>query len=108
MINRYFYQADVATFLAEDTDTIFGKMSRADEMNTAATQKFAWPEKRENLLKDYTVINGDKLELESDKTFPSPSTAADFCIGSSNNGWLVWKDKNGQTLDAVYRKQLEE
>ena len=33
--------------------------------------------------------------------------AADFCIGSSNNGWLVWKDKDGQTLDAVYRKQLE-
>lgn len=51
--------------------------------------------------------NGDKLELESDKTFPSPSTAADFCIGSSNNGWLVWKDKDGQSLDAVYRKQLE-
>jgi hypothetical protein len=47
------------------------------------------------------------LELESDKTFSSPSTAADFCIGSSNNGWLVWKDKDGQTLDAVYRKQLE-
>ena len=49
----------------------------------------------------------DKLELESDKTFSSPSTAADFCIGSSNNGWLVWKDKDGQTLDTVYRKQLE-
>lgn len=37
MINRYFYQSDIASFLAEDTDTIFGKMSRADEMNTAAT-----------------------------------------------------------------------
>ena len=63
--------------------------------------------KREKLLKEYTVSNGDKVELESDKTFSSPSTAADFCIGSSNNGWLVWKDKDGQTLDAVYRKQLE-
>ena len=28
-------------------------------------------------------------------------------VGCSNNGWLVWKDKDGQTLDAVYRKQLE-
>lgn len=44
MINRYFYQSDVASFLAEDTDTIFGKMSRADEMDTASTQKFAWQE----------------------------------------------------------------
>lgn len=23
------------------------------------------------------------------------------------DGWLVWKDKDGQTLDAVCRKQLE-
>lgn len=42
MIARYFYQADIQTFLAEDTDSIFGKMSRADEMDTASTQKFAW------------------------------------------------------------------
>ena len=68
---------------------------------------FTWKEKRENLLKDYTINNSGKLVLESDKTFSSPSTAADFCIGSSNNGWLVWKDKNGQTLDSVYRKLLE-
>jgi predicted GIY-YIG superfamily endonuclease len=72
-----------------------------------STTSFAWKEKREKLLKEYTVIKGDILELESDKTFSSPSTAADFCIGSSNNGWIVWKDKDGQTLDDVYRKQLE-
>lgn len=70
-------------------------------------QSLPWKEKREKLLKEYTVLDGDKLVLASDKTFPSPSTAADFCIGSSNNGWLVWKDKDGNTLDSVYRKQLE-
>ena len=42
MINRYFYQSDITSFLAEDTDTIFGKMSRADEKDTISTQKFAW------------------------------------------------------------------
>ena len=42
MTNRYFYQSDIATFLAEDTNTIFGQMSRTDEMDTASTQKFAW------------------------------------------------------------------
>ena len=69
-------------------------------------QSLVWKEKREKLLKEYTVLDGEQLVLESDKTFSSPSTAADFCIGSSNNGWLVWKDKNGQTLDSIYRKQL--
>ncbi len=42
MTNRYFYQSNIATFLSEDTNTIFGQMSRADEMDTASTQKFAW------------------------------------------------------------------
>ena len=39
--------------------------------------------------------------MNSDKTFSSPSSVADFCIGSSNNGWIVWKDKHGNTLDSV-------
>lgn len=51
MINRYFYQSDVKSFLAEDTDAIFGKMSRADEMDTASTQKFAW-EQEITIMKD--------------------------------------------------------
>jgi hypothetical protein len=59
------------------------------------------------LLQEYTEVSGDQLILTSNKTFSSPSTAADFCIGSSNNGWLVWKNKDGNTLDSIYRKQLE-
>ena len=61
-------------------------------------------EKRENLLKDYTEPNGDNLVLKSDITFPTPSAAANFCIGSNQNGWLVWKNKGDQTLKAVYRR----
>lgn len=68
---------------------------------------FNWKDKREGLLQEYTTMDGDKLVMTSDKTFSSPSTAADFCIGSSNNGWLVWKDKDCNTLDSVYRTQLE-
>ena len=59
------------------------------------------------MLQDYTSTENGILVLTSDKTFSSPSTAADFCIGSSNNGWLIWKDKDGNTLDSVYRKQLD-
>lgn len=66
-----------------------------------------WREKRAKQIKEYAREKGGKVILEADKVFTSPSTAADFCIGSSNNGWIVWKDEKGQTLDAVYRKQLE-
>ena len=68
---------------------------------------FNWKEKRAKMLQEYTTIKDGVLVMVSDKTFSSPSTAADFCIGNSNNGWLVWKDKDGNTLDSVYRKQLE-
>lgn len=72
-----------------------------------AVPSLKWSDKRHSLVSEYTAIEGNKLVMTSDKTFASPSTAADFCIGSSNNGWLVWKDKDGNTLDSVYRKQLE-
>ncbi|MBP3537005.1 MAG: GIY-YIG nuclease family protein [Muribaculaceae bacterium] len=68
---------------------------------------FNWKEKREKMIHEYTSADNGILTMTSDKTFSSPSTAADFCIGSSNNGWLVWRDKDGNTLDSVYRKQLD-
>lgn len=68
---------------------------------------FKWKEKREQLLSQYTENNGSKLILESDITFASPSTASMFVLGRPSNGWCDWKDKEGQTLDSVYRKQLE-
>ena len=42
MINRYFYKSSISDFLNIPVDTIFGIMSRVDEMDTAATQKYAW------------------------------------------------------------------
>lgn len=68
---------------------------------------FNWKEKRKKLIKEYATFENDNWVMNSDKTFSSPSTAADFCIGSSNNGWLVWKDMDNKTLDAKNRKQLE-
>ena len=63
-------------------------------------------ERQELQTPAFYILLGEH-EATKSMTFPIPSTVADFCIGSSNNGWLVWKDKDGQTLDAVYRKQLE-
>lgn len=66
-----------------------------------------WGEKRLKMVKEYTIEDSGKLILTSDITFASPSAAADFCIGTSNNGWIVWKDANNNTLDSIYRKQLD-
>lgn len=71
------------------------------------TPSFTWEEKRNKLIEEIVIEEDDKLILTSDYLFSSPSAASDFCLGRSSNGWTIWKDKDGQTLDAVYRKELE-
>ena len=65
-----------------------------------------WKDKRNRLVNEYCSIQDDKLVMNSDKTFSSPSSAADFCMGSSVNGWNVWKDSEGKTLANIYREQI--
>lgn len=50
--------------------------------------------------------NGDDLSyiLTKDVLFKSPSAAAATMTGMSINGWIVWKDEHGHTLDENLRK----
>ena len=56
------------------------------------------------------LINGDivkvddKYKLTVSVSFASPSSAAMFVLGGSTNGWVEWKDKDGKTLDEIYRR----
>lgn len=45
------------------------------------------------------ITEGTKLI--KDITFKSPSTAANFVTGSSTNGLIAWKDKNGSTIKKI-------
>ena len=58
------------------------------------------------------LLDSENIELDADGkyilkttlTFKSPSGASDFVLGGSTNGWTEWKDKDGKTLDEIYRK----
>ena len=52
---------------------------------------------------DIICIDG-KYKLTVSVSFTSPSSAGQFVLGGSVNGWLEWKDKDGKTLDDIYRK----
>lgn len=41
--------------------------------------------------------------LADDVEFASPSSAAVFVLGGSQNGWIEWVNEQGKTLDEVYR-----
>ena len=60
---------------------------------------------REELLqKGDITVNGKKYILNVILEFNTPSGASDFVLGGSTNGWMEWKNKNGKTLDEIYRK----
>lgn len=54
--------------------------------------------------------NGDisgadgKYALNVSVSFTSPSSAAMFVLGGSTNGWTEWKNKDGKTLDELFRR----
>lgn len=53
-----------------------------------------------------THLFGDSTKretLEDDQTFLSPSAAAVFVLGGSQNGWVEWTNDEGKTLHEVYR-----
>ena len=60
---------------------------------------------RQTALANGNIICVDgKYKLTVSVSFNSPSSAAMFVLGGSTNGWVEWKDKDGKTLDELYRK----
>ena len=80
---------------------------RGSVIASGVVPSFKWKEKRDILIKEYLSLENGKFIMNSDMTFPSPSTAAVFVLGRPSNGWTDWTDKDGNTLDSVYRRQLE-
>lgn len=63
-----------------------------------------------NKQRQIALNNGDISEQEGKHyliksiSFKTPSGAVCFVLGGSRNGWSEWKNKDGKTLDEVYRK----
>ena len=50
---------------------------------------------------------GEEVVFPKDHLFGSPSMAAIALVGGTANGWKVWKDANGVTLDKLKRSTPE-
>lgn len=60
---------------------------------------------RGELLSQQTIVDVDgKYILKATLDFKTPSGASDFVLGGSTNGWVEWKNREGKTLDELYRK----
>lgn len=60
---------------------------------------------RKELLSQQSIVDVDgKYILKVTLGFKTPSGASDFVLGGSTNGWVEWKNRDGKTLDELYRK----
>lgn len=57
------------------------------------------------LDKGILVSSKNDLIFSQDYEFASTSLAGAIIRGASTNGWTAWKDKDGKTLDELFRKQ---
>lgn len=83
--------------LLPDSEVDFSKAVHLESYNA----------KRKSLLSDGGIVQKDdgKYYLTKVISFKTPSGASDFVLGGSTNGWIEWRDKDGKTLDELYRKQ---
>lgn len=60
---------------------------------------------RQTAIQNGNIVDiGGKYKLGVSVSFTSPSSAAMFVLGGSTNGWVEWKNKDGKTLDELFRK----
>lgn len=62
--------------------------------------------KQEEMVTEGLLINYDhkSYRLTKNHLFKTPSGAGQMVTGRNANGWLVWKNEVGETLDKIYRR----
>lgn len=86
---------------SEKFDVLEGSQINIDK--PAHLQKYN--RQREELISHQSIVDVDgKYILKVTLEFKTPSGASDFVLGGSTNGWTEWKNKDGKTLDELYRK----
>lgn len=86
---------------SEKFDVLEGSQINIDK--PAHLQKYN--RQREELISQQSIVNVDgKYILKVTLDFKTPSGASDFVLGGSTNGWVEWKNRDGKTLDELYRK----
>lgn len=88
--------------MIDDGFVVFkGSKANINETRTAGT----WVIGMRSKLIESNILNEQDgvLVFTQDYIFGSPSAAAAAILGRRANGWTEWKDKNGITIDKLYR-----
>lgn len=93
-----------ALFFSENEKVILKKGSKLPKNEVESYGK-KQKENRQKELRNIAKTEKEFYILEQDKEFSSVSTALNFALGRSSNGWKVWKiKKSGEILDTIRNK----
>lgn len=114
---KFFEEEDPAhTFYIESKERYCKAVAIFDEYSQKLTVKagsiaalcevesMAGKEARHKRLEDWTIKTAEGYRLKADVQFDSPSGAAIFIMGRSANGWVEWKDENGNRLEMLRKR----
>ncbi|WP_342305553.1 GIY-YIG nuclease family protein [Methanolobus sp. ZRKC5] len=108
--NTYYCKSKDADAVGEYTEEGFvvnkGSKSNVEETTSLQPSVRAF---RANLVEKGIVKEEDGVYVyQEDFTFSSPSMSASVVLGRAANGWTLWKDKEGKTLDEIVRQKDKE
>lgn len=104
----YFQKGDVVAkaliYQNKEVELLAGSQLRICNNRDIASE-----EKLNELIEEKIVVeeNGVYI-LNQSLMFNSISTVSNFVYGGSNNGWIQWKDDEGNVLDQTIRVLLNE
>jgi hypothetical protein len=93
--------------MVDDGFVVFaGSTSNKSETSTAGP----WVTGLRKKLKESKILVEDKnvLIFKEDYLFSSPSAAAAAVLGRRANGWTEWKNMQGNTIDKLFRNDIDE
>ena len=83
-----------------------GSIANIEETKTATSWVIGL---RKKLIDDKIMVSENGVFIfREDFVFNSPSAAAAAVLGRQANGWTEWKNKEGKTIDSLYRLEIPE
>jgi len=92
----------IAEYTSEGMVVLVGSKAKKDMAPGVAKGPFG--KRREGMVADGTLkLEAGFYVFQRDVLFKSPSGASDTVAGASTNGWALWKNIQGKTLDELKR-----
>jgi hypothetical protein len=80
--------------------------SKAKKDMAPSMENWKFNSRREALINEGALkLEGEAYVFQRDVLFKSPSGASDAVAGASTNGWMLWKTRDGKTLDELKRQK---